>query len=649
MEAGRIIRFQGQSHQGFCDVGGVVAEDSRYSERDRSRMEARPHKVLCGLEWLCGVDEFVDCFKEENKTRLDKLLRPNSELSCALQKHFLLKYEELGLLCSRPHKCSSIIPTVVHPNPFSSSNNYPVTFAGQKPRFFSLISQSTEVLLLISYSVDFPSLISLTLLRPCFNLNLKPTWSSLNIFLVSTFHPWSEIQKTKSAPIRSHKRPHSKIRYRRRTATVMGKQKQQAISRFFAPKPKPSSYPTSTSPPSSPPPSQSPLPNSSTPPPKISATVTYSPLKRLRTSQLISPIKKPSKTPRLSPNPDLAESSRTKQSPPSENPKPSLSNPTLHEKFLSKLLEPSEEDTANVLTADAKAPLNPKYTPLEQQVVELKAKYKDVLLMIEVGYKFRFFGEDAENAARVLGIYAHMDHNFLTASIPTYRLNVHVRRLVSAGYKVGVVKQTETATIKAHGSNKMGPFCRGLSALYTKATLEASEDVGGGGEEGCGSCNNYLVTVVENVNVGDDKGNNETGVDVKIGIVAVEISTGDVIFGEFDDNLLRTGLEAKILSLSPAELLLVDPLSKLTEKFLLAYAGPASNVRVERASRDRYTNGGALAEVLSSFDKIGDSLLNDTQKEKTKCHHATEAIMGMPDLTVQALALTIDHLKQFGF
>lgn len=279
--------------------------------------------------------------------------------------------------------------------------------------------------------------------------------------------------------------------------------------------------------------------------------------------------------------------------------------------------------------------------------MELKAKYKDVLLMIEVGYKFRFFGEDAENAARVLGIYAHMDHNFLTASIPTFRLNVHVRRLVSAGYKVGVVKQTETATIKAHGSNKMGPFCRGLSALYTKATLEASEDVGGG-EEGCGPCNNYLVTVVENANAGD-KGNNESGIDVKIGIVAVEISTGDVIYGEFDDNLLRTGLEAKVLSLSPAELLLGDPLSKLTEKFLVAYAGPASNVRMERASRERYTNGGALAEVLSSYDKISDSILNDSQEEKTKCHPATEAIMGMPDLAVQALSLTIDHLKQFGF
>ncbi|KAI3735294.1 hypothetical protein L6452_14789 [Arctium lappa] len=421
----------------------------------------------------------------------------------------------------------------------------------------------------------------------------------------------------------------------------MGKQKQQVISRFFAPKPKPSS------PPSSPPPSQS---SPSTPPPKISATVTFSPLKRLRTSQLLSPLNKPPKIPRLSSNPDLPESSRTKLSPHTQNPIPHSPNPTLHQKFLNKLLEPSHEDGEHVSTSNTTVSVNPKYTPLEQQVVELKSKYKDVLLMIEVGYRFRFFGEDAENAARVLGIYAHMDHNFLTASIPTFRLNFHVRRLVSAGYKVGVVKQTETATIKAHGSNKLGPFCRGLSALYTKATLEAAEDVGEG-DEGCGSCNNYLVCVVEKETVGE-----KSGIDVRIGIVAVEISTGDVIYGELDDNLLRTGIEAKILSLSPAELLLGDPLSKLTEKFLVAYAGPASNVRLERVSRDCYADGGALAEVLSSYDKMGESHLNDNPhgeyvdlEEKTKRHLAIEAIMAMPDLAVQALALTIDHLKQFGF
>ena len=37
--------------------------------------------------------------------------------------------------------------------------------------------------------------------------------------------------------------------------------------------------------------------------------------------------------------------------------------------------------------------------------------------------------------------------------------------------QVGVVKQTETAALKAAGDNKGGPFTRELSALYTKSTL----------------------------------------------------------------------------------------------------------------------------------------------------------------------------------
>lgn len=36
------------------------------------------------------------------------------------------------------------------------------------------------------------------------------------------------------------------------------------------------------------------------------------------------------------------------------------------------------------------------YTPLEQQVIQLKQQHKDVLLAVECGYKYRFFGEDAE-------------------------------------------------------------------------------------------------------------------------------------------------------------------------------------------------------------------------------------------------------------
>jgi len=77
-----------------------------------------------------------------------------------------------------------------------------------------------------------------------------------------------------------------------------------------------------------------------------------------------------------------------------------------------------------------------KFTPLEQQVVDIRKSYPNTVLIVECGYRMRFFGDDAVIAAKVLSIYAHMDHNFMVASIPTFRTVVHCRRLVAAGYKV---------------------------------------------------------------------------------------------------------------------------------------------------------------------------------------------------------------------
>ncbi|CAM9414281.1 unnamed protein product, partial [Ectocarpus sp. 8 AP-2014] len=121
-----------------------------------------------------------------------------------------------------------------------------------------------------------------------------------------------------------------------------------------------------------------------------------------------------------------------------------------------------------------------KLTPMEQQVVDLKAKHPGVLLLVECGYRYRFFGDDALAAAKVLRIYAHMDHNFQVASVPTFRLAVHLRRLVDAGYKardqlrVGVVRQAESAALKAAGltetGKKSGTFKRELAAVFSQAS-----------------------------------------------------------------------------------------------------------------------------------------------------------------------------------
>ena len=70
------------------------------------------------------------------------------------------------------------------------------------------------------------------------------------------------------------------------------------------------------------------------------------------------------------------------------------------------------------------------YTPMEQQYLSIKAKHPDAVLFMECGYKYRFFGEDARIASRVLNIGCNLDHNFYTGSIPVHRLNIHIRRSV---------------------------------------------------------------------------------------------------------------------------------------------------------------------------------------------------------------------------
>lgn len=78
-----------------------------------------------------------------------------------------------------------------------------------------------------------------------------------------------------------------------------------------------------------------------------------------------------------------------------------------------------------------------KLSPLEEQVLALKEKHPGVLLAIEVGYKFKFYGEDAEVAAAVLRQGCWPERSFLSTWVPAARLHIHVRRLVEAGHKVG--------------------------------------------------------------------------------------------------------------------------------------------------------------------------------------------------------------------
>ncbi|XP_051924781.1 DNA mismatch repair protein Msh3 isoform X2 [Hippocampus zosterae] len=246
------------------------------------------------------------------------------------------------------------------------------------------------------------------------------------------------------------------------------------------------------------------------------------------------------------------------------------------------------------------------YTPLEQQVIQLKQQHKDVLLAVECGYKYRFFGDDAEIAAKELNIFCHLDHNFMTCSIPTHRLFVHVRRLVSHGHKVGVVKQTETSAIKASGANKNTLFTRQLSALYTKSTL-VGEDVnpvcspddmeGGSHNDVSESPDSILLCVSENW----DKLKKQ----VTVGLVAVQPSTGEVQLDSFPDSQSRSELESRILMINPVEILVPSDLSAQTQKLLEsitnASAQAGDKVRVERRDSTHFEFASAMNTVTEFY------------------------------------------------
>ena len=304
-----------------------------------------------------------------------------------------------------------------------------------------------------------------------------------------------------------------------------------------------------------------------------------------------------------------------------------------------------------------------KMTPLEEQVRRHKAEHPGVVLLIEVGYKFHFYGEDARVAAKTLNIFAYQSRNYLTASVPVPRLHVYVRRLVDAGHKVGVIRQTETAALKAAGeyvdkngetSGKSGLFERKLVGLYTKSTLEAgvAVDPGGGANAVAGASaadgdwrtTGVLLCVAESF---------DGATSTRIGLAAVDASAGDVRYAEFDDGPARPGLESRLLQLSPAEVLLVEPVSAATNALVAAVFGEGKGARVERiAAESGYADARDAERALAKYvEPASGENENDDDETPTEKHrqNLTDRRSSLPGgQTARAAATAFDWLRPFG-
>lgn len=302
-----------------------------------------------------------------------------------------------------------------------------------------------------------------------------------------------------------------------------------------------------------------------------------------------------------------------------------------------------------------------KLTPMEKQVLEIKRQNMDTLLIVEVGYKFRFFGEDARIAAKELSIVcipgkfrydehsseAHIDR-FASASIPVHRLHVHVKRLVAAGHKVGVVRQLETAALKAAGDNRNAPFVRKLTNLYTKGTyIDDVEGLEGPveGPSGGAPATGYLLCITENNAKGwgtDEK--------VHVGIVAVQPATGDVIYDDFEDGFMRSEIETRLLHIAPCEFLIVGDLSKATEKLVQHLSGSKTNVfgdksRVERVDKPKTMAAQSYSHVSNFY---AGKMKATNASEDEKASNLLDKVLRLAENVTICLSAMITHMSDYG-
>ncbi|KAK3335387.1 muts domain V-domain-containing protein [Cercophora scortea] len=359
----------------------------------------------------------------------------------------------------------------------------------------------------------------------------------------------------------------------------------------------------------------------------------------------------------------------------------------LHRKFVKKLGHPDsmahirrrnfQADAADTSAADGEdadagedgeddEPLAPtkakkkgaktgKLTPMEMQFLEIKRKHMDTLLIVEVGYKFRFFGEDARIAAKELSIVcipgkfrydehpseAHLDR-FASASIPVHRLPVHAKRLVAAGHKVGVVRQVETAALKKAGDNRNAPFVRKLTNVYTKGTyIDEAGELDQSGENTGAPSGGYLLCLTESPAKGSG-----TDEKVNVGIIAVQPATGDIIYDDFEDGFMRSEIETRLLHISPCEFLIVGELTKATDKLVQHLSGSSTNVfgdrsRVERVPKTKTTAAEASSHVTQFY-------AGKAKEKDANSAALLDKVLKLPELVTICLSAMINHLTEYG-
>jgi DNA mismatch repair protein MutS len=182
-------------------------------------------------------------------------------------------------------------------------------------------------------------------------------------------------------------------------------------------------------------------------------------------------------------------------------------------------------------------------TPVMEQYIEIKAANPDGLLFYRMGDFYELFFEDAEIAARALGIVLtkrgkHLGRDIPMCGVPVHRADEYLHRLIASGHRVAVCEQLEDpAEAKKRGGKSV--VKRNVVRLVTPGTL--TEDTLLDARR-----NNYLLAIARARGAEDNR----------FALAWIDISTGEFRIAECD----RTALAAEIARLEPGEIIVSDAL-----------------------------------------------------------------------------------------
>lgn len=235
-------------------------------------------------------------------------------------------------------------------------------------------------------------------------------------------------------------------------------------------------------------------------------------------------------------------------------------------------------------TAKPSQATDAKITPMMAQYIEIKTANPDSLLFYRMGDFYELFFEDAEIAARALGITLtkrgkHQGADIPMCGVPVHAADDYLQKLIALGHRVSVCEQTEDpAEAKKRGSKAV--VRRDVVRLVTPGTLTEDRLLDSG-------ANNYLAALAR-LRAGSMAG------EAVFGLAWIDMSTGGFHVAETGSERLA----ADLAQIAPRELILADTLLQEPELRMLAEQAGGALSPVPRAFFDGSTAADRLARYF---------------------------------------------------